>query len=96
MKKFVVVPMNRYRNVLPKEIIKSGSEKTALKTYLKAHRVPFTDFFVISEAQAMRWISDGNNRDYVNSMVDFLVDSEKGIEDGVIMTNKRSNAYHLV
>ena len=96
MKKFVVVPMNRYSNVLPTETVASGSEKTALKQYLTKYGVPHSLIEHVTDTVVTRFQADGYNQQQILSVIDFCVDNSKNIQNGIIINKKKSNSYRLV
>ena len=88
--------MNRFSNVLPREEIASGSEKTALKQYLGKYNVPYTLIEHVTETVVTRFQNDGYNQQQILSVIDFCVDNAKNIQNGVTINRKKSNSYRLV
>ena len=97
MKKFVVVPINGYKNILPREEITSGSEMTALKKFLQSHQVPCNGITHITPTVVKNWQADGYNTQQIQKSIDFVVDKAKNIEPelNIVIDKKRSNAYRL-
>ena len=95
MKKFVVLPVNGYKNILPREEVVSGSEQTALKKFLQSHQVPFNGINHVTSTTVKNLLFDGWNNQQIEHSVDFIVDTKKNIDNGLVIDKKRSNAYKL-
>ena len=95
MKKFVVVPVNGYKNILPQEEIASGSESTALKKFLQEHSVPCSGIMHVTDTVLRNWRADGYNDHQIQSSIDFIVDKPNNIQNGLVINKKKSNAYKL-